>query len=76
LPNYLVGIYEERFGTVIVQADDEMQAAERIEEELNNHETITAIPSFDEQSFDKGVAIDASDPEELVLAVTEIVNDS
>jgi len=76
MPNYIVGVYQERFGTVVIEANDEFLAAEQAEELLKTHEDISTIPSFEEQSADRGVAIDVSNPEELQLAVTEVINDS
>jgi len=76
MPNYIVGVYQERFGTVVIEANDELLAAEQAEELLKTHEDISTIPSFEEQSADRGVAIDVSNPEELQLAVTEVINDS
>lgn len=75
MPNYLVGIYEERFGTIVVQAENEILAAEKTEEAINGVDDITKIETYTEHSFDKGVAVEVND-DELSLAVSEIINDS
>lgn len=76
MAKYLVGVYEERFGTILVNANSAMEAAEQVEEALQGSSSVTEIDTFTEESFDKGVAIDASEPEELRLAVHEIFNNS
>ena len=83
VPNYIVGIYEEAMATVIVEADDDIQAADKVaailEDENTQHlEDIANLEdvTYEEQYRDVGVAIDASDPEDIRLAISELIHDS
>ena len=76
MPSYLIGVYQEQFGTIVIQGANEELVAEKAEELLKEYDNISNIPTFSEHSKDRGVAIDVSEPDELRLAVTEIINDS
>ncbi len=76
MPNYLVTIYQEKFGQVVIPADSSEQAFEKAEEVLKQQEDITSIETYTETFNDKGVAISLTDPEDPLAAVTEIKNDS
>lgn len=78
MPNYIVGVVEERFGTVVIHADDEEQAVERVERLVEECTSITELPGLDEEVHDKSVAvgIDPDDPDNVGIIVYEVVNDS
>ena len=78
---HLVAVYEERFATLIIDAEDNDDAYEQVEQLLSNVNSIQELEEnedihYELTSKELGVALDASDPDDILPAIQAIRDDS